>query len=158
MLSISERCSGLLLAEQAAVPADIRAALKRVDPELALDQQVDQTHRCWLWRVFRRDGDRPAVWLFDWRENMDDPRSRPRPLSHAIVSEAAERRLSSRRPHVDPLAANDRMLERQTAEDEELHHEIAREVAGRRGRVSPPKPSVGLRMARDKMRARGLKA
>jgi hypothetical protein len=146
---------GLLLCEETAAPASIREALKRIDPDLVLGQEVDFAWSEWIWKVLLRQGDRPAIWLFDWREDLDDPRSRPRPLSSAIVEEAASRRLGSRRPVVDPLAANDELKERLDDEADELALEVAREARNRRKRRSPPRRSQRLRIARDRARARG---
>jgi hypothetical protein len=153
MLEYTSRRSGLLVAEQAAAPRQIRDALKRLDDQLVLGCEVDDRYGCWVWRVFRRDGDRPAQWLFDWRENMEEPRSRPRPLSHALVDEAASRRLGSRRVFVDPDVLNDRAVAEARREASEVSEQIARETV-RRAR-SPVHRSVGLRMSRDKQRARG---
>jgi hypothetical protein len=147
---------GLLLAEETAAPSSIREALKRIDPDLILGQEVDSAWSEWVWKVLIRQGDRPAIWLFDWRENLDDPRSRPRPLSSAIVEETVARRLgSSRRPQVDPVRANDELQERLAREDEEQTLDIAADVRRRARRTSPVHRSQGLRRSRDKQRARG---
>jgi hypothetical protein len=154
-VNVSERRSGLLVAEQAAVPRQIRDALKRLDSSLVLGCEVDTRHQCYVWRVLVRQGDQPARWLFDWREQLDDPRSHPRPLSYAIVEEAASRRLDSRRPQIDPVKANEEMEERLDREDEEIHHDIAREVEKRAGRISVYPRSQALRRARDRGRRKG---
>lgn len=149
---ITERAGGLLLAEEAAAPKQIREALKRVDPELVLGVAVDPRYETAVWKVLLRVGyDRPAVWLFDWR----DERGRPLPLTSRIVDEAAERRLDSRRPHPDPVAENDRMLERAAEEARETYTDDAR--AGlKRSRTSPAlHRSQSLRLARARARARG---
>jgi hypothetical protein len=154
-MHVRETRGGLLLAEETAAPHSIREALKRVHPDLILGQEVDAHWSTWVWKVLLRNGDRPAIWLFDWRERLDDPRSRPRPLSFAIVDEATARRRGSRLPAVDPLRANDELTERLDRESEEETLELAREVKLRRRRRSPVHRSQGLRMARDKQRSRG---
>lgn len=153
---IRERGSGLLVAEQAAAPRPIRDALKRVDPDLTLGSAVDARHDAFVWQVFVRRGDKPALWLFDWREDMQDLSSPPRPLSWGIVEEAAGFRLDSRRPRVDdPLAENDRLVAKQDAEAAQLVRDLAEEAERASGRLSPIKRSVGLRISRDRIRARG---
>jgi len=156
-MQLSERGSGLLVAEQAAAPREIRDALKRVDSDLVLGCEVDARHGCYVWKVLLRQGDYPAKWLFDWRENLEDFQSRPRPLSAAIVEEAAARRLDSRRPQKDPMVENDRMVEKLDKDDDELHRDIARDVNKRAGRLPVFHASVGLRMSRDRMRRKGWK-
>lgn len=152
-MNVTERRSGLLLAEQSAIPRDIRDALKNVDARFVLAQEVDARHECWVWRVFVRMGDRPAVWFFDWREDMSDPYSKPRPLSHGIVEEAAVRRLDSRRPQIDPLEHNDRIREELRQEMREISEQAAAEA--KRKVTSPVHRSQALRMSRDKQRRKG---
>jgi hypothetical protein len=152
---VHQRKGGLLVAEQAAVPREIASALRRVDPRLELRQEIDRRYHSYLWRVFVTVPDRPSVWLFDWREEMGDPLSRPRPLSHGIVSEASERRLGSRRAPGDPLAANDAERERDNREAEELFETAADEARRRNGRLPALHRSPGLRRSRDRARSRG---
>jgi len=152
-VEVRETRGGLLVAEETAAPASIRDALKRIHPDLILGQEVDSAWSQWVWKVLLRQGDRPAIWLFDWREALDDPRSRPRPLSFAIVEEAATRRVGSRRPVTDPLLANDELQRKHDEESIEEALGIAREV--RKRPRSPVHRSQGLRMSRDKARARG---
>ena len=149
---------GLLLAEETAAPSSIREALKKIHPGLILGQEVDFVWSEYVWKVLLRNGDLPAIWLFDWRENLDDPRSRPRPLTTAIVEEAASRQRGSRRPEIDPLAVNDDLQERLANASETEALEIAAEVRNRGKRRSPVHRSQGLRRARDKMRSRGEQA
>ena len=157
-VNFREARGGLLVAEDTAAPASIRQELRRIHPDLILGQEVDSAWSEWVWKVLFRRGDRPAIWLFDWRENLDDPRSRPRPLSHAIVEEAASRQRGSRRPEIDPLQANDELQERLANASEAEALEIAAEVRNRARRRSPVQRSQGLRMSRDKARAKGRKA
>jgi hypothetical protein len=56
------------------------------------------------------------------------------------------------------LQANDELVERLDRDSEEETLEIAREVRLRRRRRSPVQRSQGLRIARDKQRARGENA
>jgi hypothetical protein len=155
---VRETRGGLLLAEETSAPSSIRQALKKVHPDLILGQDLDQRWSQWVWKVLLRNGDRPAIWLFDWRENLSDPRSRPRPLSFALVEHAASLQRGSRRPTIDPLTANDELVEKLDRDSEEETLEIAREVKLRRRRKSPVQRSQGLRIARDKQRTRGEKA
>lgn len=150
-----ERESGLLLAEQSASSAHVRHALKRLDPDLVLSCEIDFRWQREVWKVLLRQGDRPALWLFDWRTSLDDPSSEPRPLTMGIVEEAAALRKDSRRKTIDPLKANDELVAKLDAEAEEVARDIARDVERRNGRISPVKPSVGLRMAKDRMRRKG---
>jgi hypothetical protein len=156
-MQIRQTRGGLFLAEETAAPREIREALKKIDPDLVLGQEVDEGWSSWVWKVLVRQGDRPAVWLFDWRENLDDPRSRPRPLSFGLVEHAASLQRGSRRPVVDPLRANDELVERLDEESIEEALALAREVTTRRRGRSPVHRSQGLRMARDKARAKGRK-
>jgi len=153
---VRETRGGLLLAEETAAPRDIREALKQIDPDLILGQEVDQAWSCFAWKVLLRQGDRPALWLFDWREDMADGHSRPRPLSSAIVEEAAARRRGSRRPHIDdPLRANDRVVEKADEEATEETLGISREVQKRARTLSPVHRSRSLYLSRAKARREG---
>jgi hypothetical protein len=154
-VQIRETRGGVWLAEESAAPHSIRQALKRIHPDLVLGQEVDSAWSQWVWKVLLRQGDRPAIWLFDWRESLDDPRSRPRPLSFAIVEHAASLQRGSRRPVIDPLVVNDELIERLDRQSEQETLEIAAEVKTRRRRTSPVHRSQGLRIARDKQRRRG---
>jgi hypothetical protein len=154
-VEIRQTRGGLLVAEETAAPASIREALKKIHPDLILGQEVDSAWSEWVWKVLFRNGDRPAIWLFDWRENLEDPRSRPRPLSFGIVDHAASLQRGSRRPVIDPLQANDKLAERLANASELEALEIAAEVRARHRRRSPVHRSQGLRRARDRQRARG---
>lgn len=152
---ITERSSGLFLAEQAAAPAAIRDALKQLDDRLILGQEVDEQHQCWLWKVLVRVGwDRPAVHLFDWR----DEQGKPLPLTSRIVDEANRRRLDSRHQYEDALTANDRLEQEISEQAVEVFADAHRDAARSSRRMPVFHRSQGLRMARDKMRARGEQA
>lgn len=154
-MNIHARGSGLLVAEQAAPPREIAELLRRVDRRLTLQPWGDQRYETTVWRVEYVDdlGNRHLV--VDWRENPEDNTSRPRPLSSGIVDEAASRQLGSRRSFTDPLEANDRRRA-QVDRDDLADTLTAAAEANRLGRRSPMfHRGVGLRMARDKARARG---
>lgn len=155
-MDVRETRSGLLLAEESAAPRQIRDALKRIDPDLILGQEVDQAWSCFVWKVLLRRGDRPAEWLLDWREDLNDPLSRPRPLSSALLDEVWALRRESRRPSPkDPLQANDEMVERGDEEAEEETIGISREVQKRRRTLSPVHRSRGLYLSRARARREG---
>lgn len=154
-MHVHARGSGLLVAEQAAAPREIAEQLRRLDRRLELRQKVDHRHKAFVWEVYVAQQDRPSVWLFSWRENPDDAGSRPRPLSSAIVDEAASRSLNSRRPVIDPLAENDRLRERQEQDELADAETAAAEAARRHGRLPAFHPSRALYLARCKARARG---
>lgn len=147
---IRETRGGLLLAEETAAPLEIRAALKRVHPDLILGQEVDQRWSRFVWKVLIRQGDRPAVWLFDWREDPSDPSSEPRPLTFEIVDEAKLMQRGSRRVVLDPVRANDAMIEEAEREARELAEDLAREANARRGRLPAFHRSRGLYLSRRK--------
>lgn len=149
-MQVRETRGGLLLAEETAAPREIRDQLKKLDPDLILGQEVDLAWSCFVWKILLRRGDRPAVWLFDWRENLADPRSKPRPLSSGIVDEAYALRRDSRRRVLDPLQANDEMMERLECEDEEQTLELSREVQKRARTLSPVHRSRALHRARSR--------
>lgn len=151
---VRETRSGLLLAEETTAPREIREALKRIDPDLILGQEVDQRWDCYVWRILLRRGDRPAVWLFDWREG-DDPRSRPKPLSFALVDEVVAYRRDSRRAAADPLDANDELTAKTDREAEEEALAIGREAFKRSHTLSPIHRSRGLYLSRAKARGEG---
>jgi hypothetical protein len=155
VLSVRETRGGLLLAEETTAPRQIRDALKRIDPDLILGQEVDSAWSCFVWKVLLRRGDRPAEWLLDWREDPADPRSRPRPLSSALLDEVWALRRGSRRPYADPLKANDEMVEQGDEEATEETLGISREVYKRSRRLSPVQRSRGLYLARARARREG---
>jgi hypothetical protein len=152
---IRETGSGLLLAEETAAPRQIRDALKKIDPDLILGQEVDNAWSCYVWKILLRRGDRPAEWLLDWREDLSDPRSRPRPLSSALLDEVWALRRGSRKPAVDPHAANQAMVERADEEAEEEALGISAEVYKRRHTSSPIHRSRGLYLSRARARREG---
>ena len=146
--------SGLLLAEETAAPHQIRDALKKIDPDLILGQEVDLAWSCIVWKILLRRGDRPAVWLFDWREDLRDGHSRPRPLSFGIVDEAWARR-DQRRPEPDPEKANEEMLAQLEEAEYEATLDLSREVFKRSHTLSPVHRSPGLARSRAKARGEG---
>jgi len=155
-MEVRETRSGLLLAEETAAPRQIRDALKKIDPDLILGQEVDSAWSCTIWKLLLRRGDQPAVWLTDWREDLTDPRSRPRPLSFGIVEEAWALRKGSRRPHVeDPTRANEEMVARQDEKDEEETIALSRETTRRAQTLSPIHRSRALYLSRAKARREG---
>ena len=152
-MQVRETRSGLLVHEETAAPRDIREALKKIDPDLILGQEVDQAWSCYVWKILLRQGDRPAAWLFDWREDLQDGNSRPRPLSFALVDEVWARRRESRRPSPpDPLQANDEMVVRGDEEATEEALGISAEVYKRRHTLSPIHRSRSLYLARARAR------
>jgi hypothetical protein len=153
-----QRGSGLFIVEQAAVPREIADQLRKLDPQLELRTQIDADWGQMLWRVYISQGDRPSQWLLDWREDLQDHTSKPRPLSSAIVDEVASmRRGQNRRPIVDPLAENDRAREREERDTLDQARDAARE-AERTSRRSPVfHRSRALYQARCRARARGEK-
>jgi hypothetical protein len=155
-VEVRETRSGLLLAEETAAPSQIREALKRIDPDLILGQDVDQAWSCFVWKLLLRRGDQPAVWLTDWREDMHDGHSRPRPLSFGIVEEAWALRKGSRRPHVeDVLKANDELIAKADEYDAEEAIALGRETVKRSRTLSPVHRSRGLYLSRAKARREG---
>lgn len=150
------RGSGLLVPEQPAVPREVADHLRRLDDRLELRQEIDHRHQRWVWRVFVGQNDRPSVWLFDWRENIDDSESPPLPLSASIVDEARSRDLNSRRPRLDADALNQLERERDEQEADEIAREAAREAARRRDPVFHR--SRALQLSRARARARGEQA
>jgi hypothetical protein len=154
-LSVRETRGGLLLAEETTAPRQIREALKGIDPDLILGQEVDSAWSCFVWKVLLRRGDHPAQWLFDWREDPADPCSRPRPLSSALLDEVWALRRGSRRAVLDPLRANDEMVERGDEEATEETLGISREVYKRSRTLSPVHRSRALYLSRARARRGG---
>ena len=93
-MEVRETRGGLLVAEETAAPASIREALKKIHPDLILGQEVDSAWSQWVWKVLLRQGDRPAIWLFDWREELADPVElgyHARVIRHPDISAAVQR-------------------------------------------------------------------
>ena len=153
-----QRRSGLLVAEQAVAPKDIAELLRRHDPQLELRSQVDPDWECFVWRVFVHHSDGRNTWLLDWREDLTDGNSRPRPLSSALVDEVASYQQGSRRPLVDPLQANDELQAREQREDVEDTLTLAAEAERTGRRSSVFHRSRGLYLSRARARARGERA
>src|SRR5262245_52405327 len=154
-MEVRETRSGLLLAEESAAPRQIREALKKIDPDLILGQEVDQAWSCFLWRVLLRRSDRPAEWLLDWREDLTDPRSRPRPLSHALLDEVVALRRGSRRPYKDPFEATEEAIAKADEDEEEDAIDTARAAAKRAQTLSPIHRSRALYLSRARARREG---
>jgi hypothetical protein len=145
---------GLMLAENAADESAVSRALRQLDPDLRLVWKVDDETGRQVYRVFKYMGDsQPAAFIMDWREHGVGA---PLPLTHRLVDEVKNLRIGSRAPQRDPLAENDKL---EAAVDREWQEALAEQVRDgeRRMRRAPCfKPSVALRMSRDKQRRRGL--
>jgi len=140
---------GLTVAEHGADEASVRAALKKLDPDLRLVRDDTEGR---VYRVFKFLGpSTPAVWICDWRSDDGEPL----PLTHRLVDRVAGLRVGSRMPESDPVENNRRLEEEAAVERRERLDELARD-GERRMKTAPCfKPSVALRMSRDKQRARG---
>jgi hypothetical protein len=91
-LSYSQLESGVVLAQQGAGYAEIRAALKRHDQNLELGQVAG------VWKVYYRFGSEPhqIEFLCDWR----DPDGTARELSQGLVDKVRSQDRNSRVPKV----------------------------------------------------------
>lgn len=132
---------------------ELRASLKRLDPDLRLVWEVDAATQQRVYKVYKFAGEsRPAVWICDWRGDSGEPL----PLTSNLVDYVASLRAGSRRPQEDPLAHNDRLEAANRREWEETLEDIVKQGA-RRLKTSPSiKPSPALAAARARGRRKGL--
>lgn len=146
---------GLYVAEETWDERRVGRELRTLDPLLFLDKEFDtSTGRVFYTVKFHR-GDRPPDLILDWRDGDDTPL----PLTSGLLLEI--RRMMERGP-LDPAEirrSNERARERQRRESESDYRTVAEEwekfdSAVRSGLL--PR-GTGLRMARDKQRARGRK-
>jgi hypothetical protein len=149
--------SGLIVAEYGADGAAVLRALKEYDRSLVLlppgvDMRsgADRQH----WRVYAKvSDDRPPTFVLAWTDENGDPL----PLSMRILDKVKEHDRNTRGRVVDPDDHNRRRrhaIESQAAKDREaLREEHLRAAKSFR----PAHRSVGLRMSRDKQRAKGRK-
>lgn len=142
----------LVVAAHAADERAITRALKQLDDRLVLAINLDEETGQHVWQVLvRYGGDRPAQVVMSWRNEY----GKPLPLSHALVEEV--KRLRETDTFAAMVAHNRNMREAGNHDDFLEATEIAAEmipyIKGRRG--GGLRRGVGLRMARDRRRARG---
>jgi hypothetical protein len=138
--------SGLLVASEGA--SDERAvarALKDHDPDLRLVPQQDG------WRVYRYAGpDRPADFILYWGDGEG-----PWPLSHRLVDEVKRHDRNTQAHVPSPEELNAKAEAERRKQDAAMVEDIVDDNRHKmNGRIACLKPSVALRMARDKERRR----
>ncbi len=149
--------SGLIVAEYGTDGAAVRRALKEYDRNLELLPPgvdvaggADRRH----WRVYARVADdRPMVFVTAWATESGEPL----PLSMRLLDKVKEQDRNTRGRYLDADERNRRLRERAAAD---AHREgealVAEHVRFAKKHYVAPR-SVGLRMTRDKQRARGRK-
>lgn len=153
----SQTNSGLILAEYGADGAAVLRALKEYDRDLRLlppgvsVHGADKAH----WAVYAYRGeDRPPAFVLAWV----GPDGEPLPLSMRIVDQVKQQDKNTQSVYLDAEARNaiaaEQREKQSRSEGEAL---VDFHVKGAK-RQFPVQRSVGLRMARDRMRARGEKA
>lgn len=136
----------------------IDAELRRFDPNLFLDAEIDTRGR-FVWAVMEHLGsERPPHLVFEWR----DERGEPLPLSSGLIEQI--RKIAARRSRgvsvFDVVRdANEQRRSEATRASERAYEEITEDLlprlGGRRSAALPR--SQALRMSRDRRRGRGEK-
>jgi len=145
--------NGLVLAEHGMDGAAVERELKRRDPLLTLQGWPSTEHGCIVWRVVRDAGlGRGPETVCVWQSESGTPY----PLSSGLLALVDRLDRNTRHAHVDEdelERARVAARARQTARDNEA---LADDWNPRHGRPVLPR-SVGLRIARDRRRAKGEK-
>ena len=150
--------SGLIVAEYGADGAAVRRALKEYDPNLELlppgvdtVDGADRRH----WRVYARVAfDRPLVFVCAWTDGAGEPL----PLSMRLLDKVKEQDRNTRGRYQDADERNQALRDRATRDSRAQDAELVAEHLRAAKSFRPAHRSVGLRMTRDKLRAKGKKA
>lgn len=153
----SRRDSGLIVAEYGTDGAAVRRALKDYDRNLELLPPgvdaiggADRRH----WRVYARvGGDRPLVFVTAWATESGEPL----PLSMRLLDRVKEQDLNTRVRYLDADARNARKQEERDRRSKQEGVDLTEEHLRSAKKFHPVHRSVGLRMTRDKLRAKGRK-
>jgi hypothetical protein len=147
----------LAVVEQTIDRKRIERELRALDPALFLDPEIDLQGR-FVWTVKEHIGSAvPPHLVFEWR----DPQSKdPLPLTWGILDRVRRSEKGRGTTWVGEInKANDARRERLRQDADAVYQEITDDVTPRmrdtRSAVLPR--GVGLRMARDKRRAKGEK-
>lgn len=155
-LVYSSTNSGLVIASEGADEAAARRALIQHDPDLRLVPQDSDAFGRRVYKVYRYMGsERPAEFVCGWWDDHGHPYDQ---LSVTGLLEMVQRHDKNLRgSRQASLEEREQALRQERYKDGRRDlDEIVREFDGRiEGKRSSPLPrSVGLRMARDKVRAR----
>jgi len=156
-LVYSRSQSGLVVAEQGGDEAAIARALKEYDPDLRLlppGVDLNGTDRRHYRVVAYRGGDRPPRAVCAWATDSGEPL----PLSSRLLDKVKLLDRNTRTPYPTADEQNERLREQRERYDEEYDEDMVDWFVRRDKVRSPVRRSVGLRMSRDRMRARGKKA
>ena len=154
MFTITET-GGLVAAWHTQDTDHVDKRLRQLDPNLFLDPEFDPRTGVY-WTVKYWNGERapePVSPILEWRE----PTGVAKPMSEAVVHEV--QRMMRRGPISIREIADENLRVRTERRDRaaEMYGEIVRDFERHDQRTHTVHRSVGLRMARDKMRARGEK-
>jgi hypothetical protein len=152
-LVYSRTGSGLVVASHGSDEASVARALKQHDHALRLVRQGDPHTGVVRWCVYAYQGpDREAVCVTAWVNDAGDPL----PLSHALVDRVISQDKNSRAERVGEDELNRRAAEARQRQWEDDIDALETDWRTPHGRPILHR-GVGLRMARDKRRARGEK-
>lgn len=131
----------------------VQRELASLDPNLILTRERDAIGQDYYVVIYYQGGSIPPDEVIDWRE----PSGRAKPLSSALANEV-RKMMRNGPPDVKAIIrANEEMKQRHAAQQEAIRLEQALEFEQSRKRSGAIHRSVGLRMARDRARARGEK-
>lgn len=150
--------SGLIVAEYGTDGAAVRRAIKDYDPNLELlppgvdaADGADRQH----WRVYARvSPDRPLVFVTAWVDTAGNAL----PLSMRLLDRVKEQDRNTRSTYQDADSRNAVLRRRRADESRAQADDLTSDHLRSAKRFHPVHRSVGLRMARDKQRAKGRKA
>ena len=145
--------SGLVVSQYGGDHASLERELRKRDPLLSLQGWPSEAHGCILWKVVRYAGpDRPPDTVCVWQGERGDPF----PLSSGLLDLVDRLDRNTRHGHVGEDEFNARLERERAAQVTRDNEAIADDHVFKHGRPVLPR-SQGLRMARDRQRARGKK-
>jgi hypothetical protein len=152
-LVLSQTRSGLHVAEHGSDERTVSMLLRTFDPGLVLSKEVDPIHGCFVYVVVKRQGDRSAVHICDWRDELGNPL----PLASSLVDKVKSLHADSRAPRVDVLALNDNLRANQERDLREELYWHAKEALrlGNWGHTSEVRRGPAYAAARRRARRRG---
>ena len=134
----------------------IERELRGLDPQLFLDAEIDLRHR-FVWTVkYHVGSEHPPHLVFEWR---DQKTNEPLPLTMGIVDRVKRLEGAGHTVFREVSEHNRRLVAEREARSDQAYTDITNDMEPRMRdtRSAVLHRGVGLRMSRDKRRARGEK-
>lgn len=134
----------------------VQRQLQEIDPRLFLDKEADGAGRIFYVVRYWENGYETPELVLDWRETSGQPKPLSSAVAYAIQKEMREGAVDVK----GILRRNRDRAEKRGDEAQQMYEDIARDFDRHKriGNFAVVPRSQGLRMSRDRIRARGGKA